>query len=438
MNHLILLMGENPLPNYVAARYLMEANEDKILKPEKIWVVCSEETKVLAENFYEIFSTEFKNKNLVELVELKNPRSPKSILNVLRNKDILKIEKQDTLHLNYTGGTKVMSVASFIQTMLTSESYILSYLDPQSYRLRVNDVFKDNEDDYPKSGDLRDIIIGIDTIINLHVTEKGRELDDEKDSITDENVYINWSKQLVDLFKVNAIWNFFKRFKQELDRIKPSSLNNQSKQIHVNINKLKATIDYPKNNKLKNVITDILKAYNHNMVVDESFSNDLKTITNGKYPFFFIHGKWLEYYIYSILKVSKIFDDVKINFFAKTHKTQKPFEIDVVGVKGYQVTLFSCYSGKVESTCKSKIFEAVYRADQLGGSEAKSVMVCMMRDDTIITRFIYDLECSDLMIAQSNYSPEDIKKSKILFLGYQDVVGDSNNIVKAVKTFLSL
>ena len=60
---------------------------------------------------------------------------------------------------------------------------------------------------------------------------------------------------------------------------------------------------------------------------------------------------------------------------------QKDFELDVAVVLGYQLIAVSCYAGKSAHTAKMKGFEALHRAQQLGGSEALSILVSLLGDD---------------------------------------------------------
>jgi hypothetical protein len=47
VEHLILLIGANPLPNYVAAEYFLRLKP----KPQSITAVCSKATGEIAERF---------------------------------------------------------------------------------------------------------------------------------------------------------------------------------------------------------------------------------------------------------------------------------------------------------------------------------------------------------------------------------------------------
>jgi len=58
----------------------------------------------------------------------------------------------------------------------------------------------------------------------------------------------------------------------------------------------------------------------------------------------------------------------------------KPFELDVVGVLGYQLLAISCTYAASSKTCKQKGFEVIHRARQLGGDQARAALVCLISE----------------------------------------------------------
>src|SRR5689334_9775184 len=102
INTLILLVGGNPLPNYVAAQLLAQPTARLILVYSRgTGDQCGNLKKALEKKGYTI-----KDDDLVE-VEESNPANIYS-----------KVEKEvkkctDSIGLNYTGGTKAMSVHAY-------------------------------------------------------------------------------------------------------------------------------------------------------------------------------------------------------------------------------------------------------------------------------------------------------------------------------------
>jgi len=52
----------------------------------------------------------------------------------------------------------------------------------------------------------------------------------------------------------------------------------------------------------------------------------------------------------------------------------------VLALRGYQLYYFSCYSGNDFRRAKLKLFEAIVRAKQLGGEEARAAVVACIDD----------------------------------------------------------
>lgn len=66
------------------------------------------------------------------------------------------------------------------------------------------------------------------------------------------------------------------------------------------------------------------------------------------------------------------------------NKEKREFEADVLALRGYQLFYFSCYAGSEFQKAKLKLFEAMLRASQLGGDEAKFALVsCVDRQEDL-------------------------------------------------------
>lgn len=60
----------------------------------------------------------------------------------------------------------------------------------------------------------------------------------------------------------------------------------------------------------------------------------------------------------------------------------KPFELDVVAVLGYQIVVVSCTVDSKQDMIKQKGIEAILRARQLGGDEARAIVLCGAHPNT--------------------------------------------------------
>lgn len=105
----------------------------------------------------------------------------------------------------------------------------------------------------------------------------------------------------------------------------------------------------------------------------------------------FFNGIWLEYAACAAFK--EVLEEVKRNSGGKRDNFQllhnvyvrqqgqgtadRHFELDVVAALGYQVVVISCSVTSRISRVKEKAMEAYHRAKQLGGAEARAVVLCL-------------------------------------------------------------
>ena len=130
-------------------------------------------------------------------------------------------------------------------------------------------------------------------------------------------------------------------------------------------------------------LTDENLSYTFNDQDDQK--TDLKEIDS------FFNGTWLEYAAYAAFKKElkkikrsnyEIFHNVYVRPKGST-RNDKHFELDVVAVLGYQVVVVSCSVTDEHSRIKLKAMEAYHRAKQLGGDEARAVVLCVATDHDV-------------------------------------------------------
>lgn len=93
-----------------------------------------------------------------------------------------------------------------------------------------------------------------------------------------------------------------------------------------------------------------------------------------------LDGKWLEHYV--LKQIADRQSEYRVNDFGRNIETRlkgshrDKFEADVAAMRGYQFHFISCYTGSRKRECKLKLFEALTRAQQLGGDESRAALVC--------------------------------------------------------------
>ena len=78
----------------------------------------------------------------------------------------------------------------------------------------------------------------------------------------------------------------------------------------------------------------------------------------------------------------KLFHSVHVRRARATNKRIKHFELDVVAVLGYQIFVVSCTVDPGHDRIKQKGMEAILRARQLGGDEARAIVLCSTDPNT--------------------------------------------------------
>ncbi len=295
-NTLVLLVGTNPLPNFVVAEYYLQINPNI----QSIRLIHSEANSLQAgtakqvQNLEALLQKRWRDKHTslqfpLDKISISDVSNAMTIRSEIERKLVKKLDSSCKLHLNYTGGTKAMANHAYLcfKELQGSISCQFSYLDGNNFRLIADDYgIVDN--------DLRrKVRIGFAELIKLHGFTRFN-----KDSAPD----FDNTKEM------------FQKF------------------------------------------------------IEPAPTQQLKD------------GYWLEDYIAATL-TEKFKDLLNSNEGAlRNWKIKKPdwgthFELDVMLLHGYQFTGISCTIGHNKDTCKSKGFEIALRSRQIGGDNAKSILI---------------------------------------------------------------
>ena len=91
----------------------------------------------------------------------------------------------------------------------------------------------------------------------------------------------------------------------------------------------------------------------------------------------FLRGVWLEEWVYQQIKDTGMIDYKYLYVGIEPKIKGRPFELDVVAIRGHHLYVMSCTISANTGLCKSKLFEVAMRARQLGGDMARSALVCL-------------------------------------------------------------
>ncbi|RPI19847.1 MAG: hypothetical protein EHM58_00195 [Ignavibacteriae bacterium] len=414
---LILLIGTNPLPNYVTAKYIIDNNPEL----KNVWLLYSAEdhqrsTKDYADNIKCVLNETAKNFkgeiNLIPLTDVENAQTLKNDLN-----DNLKRELGNRIHLNYTGGTKVMGifVYEWINSLEVKEkSY--SYLSARTFAL----INPDKDLDYI---DLRkEIDIELKDLISLHSYKRlnnDREIFFKAANLYGEWVSYNTDKLFIisDKKENKSLKYFFYSFMANSKLVCEETFNSKKEIFKF------YTIE-GKLLEINNTLPPNIRFFKTN----GEFNTGLEYNPRLQEIIEFFSGVMLEMFIYKLLKDNSknVYHDWKM----KKEGITERFQLDVAWINGYQLIGISCTTSSNKSECKSKAFEVIHRVQQIGGSEAKSILITTMEEE--ISH--HESGVSDIKLLGEELETDLGVGKKILVLGRKDLRKEI--FLKKIKEFI--
>jgi len=367
--HLVLMVGGNPLPNAVAAHLLT--------RPDGfVTLVHSPETAHVAERIDEWLRSELPDAE-VEREEVDAYHKP-SVYGAVQ--DRLEKGGAEVAGLHYTGGTSVMDVHGYRAAEHWSEknrrTVHFSYLDSTALRLNI---------DGGRSHAVGlSVEFSLEELMRLH----GRSEWNGLSFLT----LPGSASQLAQVHGTRAGGNAWREWRWE-------NLRN-----HKNRNgrwKSDSTLEdvrfvLPESDRFR----DLREAMHGELpeAVSEDGRVHVGSLPDNLKPHHFmqwLESTWLEVAVMGAVKRCANALDIhevrrNVDVFGREEDKNDQFEIDVVAVRGYQVFVFSCTvstdkkGGK--NRIKKRLFEAWARARQVGGTEAPVALVCSAADPGRIER----------------------------------------------------
>ena len=339
--YLFLLVGENPLPNYVAAKLLLEAEGT-------LYLIHSGGTDIQAERLAKVLKSEGVKS---EPVLLDNESDAYRIQKRVSNR-LEKLE-DGSVGLHYSGGTKPMAVHIYRTLLEYDDEHlkrtVFSYLSSQRMRIVINR--SDGQPDDVISIHRSDLEVDLDTIFNLHGMHWKLDEPPEREI------------QLPDLTRL---------FVQEL-------VNGTSKEKKKSswIQGLDSLSIVPRT--LPTEVLKILKSKNYICDLDNHGGFQPGSDFDSFKKNWLRDNRWFELYVLQEIQKVKIegsaIKDYAMDFKIPL-KTRDGFQFDIAFTHGYQLFALSCSTTDNYKTCKGKLLEAYIRAQQMGGSETRVALVC--------------------------------------------------------------
>lgn len=368
VDYLFLLIGENPLPNYVAAKLL--------LKPKGIlYLVHTGDEKTgtykQARRLQDVLSKESSNFQSIELISLGEYDS-----DAFHIQDIIRqyFPNNGQVGLNYTGGTKAMAVHAYRAVFNKySNNAVFSYLNPRRLEMCID---QENGDYIAIRVTPELLKVKLTTLFELH------DLQTKPSSPTTQLPQLpHLATTLAQVFhEQNKLENwlswYHNVFSHQAKKQKPNGQLGDWKSKTA-LSGLSVSC--------VNLLPEVVASFAQENILDNNGNLSLELVqkldlfSELKYFCKWLDGVWLEHYVLeqikSIRKKSPI-ADYGLNFDVPLLGTADGFQFDVAFIIGYQLFAISCSTTFKRELCKTKLFEAYLRVQQMGGSEARVALVC--------------------------------------------------------------
>jgi hypothetical protein len=339
-NNLILLIGRNPVPNFVAAC---------ILQPQTIYAIFTDDTKDVKDRL---------KKTLASSSVSRDRSAPK-----FEDVPLIKATDVDEVcravksipggsALYYTGGMKTMAahVYHFWREAKDCDLGQASYLDESSTNLCFDDGVEENVDGA--------VLISVKGLAELHGLREFKAQPVPGENSLDGNPSAN-DAALIAAEAAKDPGGISKKLKGLENCFKGSCAHETGDPIHAIFSRLPYSP------------TKVQNRGNHSEWID-----------------FIKHNKWLEIFTaHCVIKASRQIESEGFEpgetLWNVTGKTiaGRDFEVDVAHCRGHKIYVISCTAAKPSNglgKAKNKLFEVSLRARQLGGDFARSAVVCFL------------------------------------------------------------
>lgn len=357
--HLMLLVGSNPLPNAVAGSLLCKPGGEITLFHTPDSAKVARNLRIWLEN---------KGQNVGYQVEIWDEGDPVDIY----QRVILHLDdkKPVNLGLHYTGGTKAMAVHAWQAVDQWAQknkvsSTTRSYLNPRTLEIVIDPSDPHHGESATRIHVGLAVELTIEDLMQLHGLVRKKSI--SKSSLP---------KAALALAEICSEKASFNSWKQWVDKevTRKCRFNNSWKSEHELERENLQLFDDDR------LTTAFLSENGH---LDNGIPLTQSMFGKRKHFCQWLHGLWLEDHVLS--NIVTISQSVDINDFAANIETTRTkniettltkFEVDIVAIRGYQMFAISCTTSDNMYLLKSKLFEAYVRARQMGGDEARIALVC--------------------------------------------------------------
>ncbi len=350
MTDLILLVGSNPLPNYLSAC---------ALRPSRVALVYTDETREAKDQLRRRLECALGKGVTFEEPFVEDATCATTVRRVLDS--LLSDYGDRNVLLNYTGGTKVMAAHARLAFCSSKGRWEdASYLDEgdvhHEARLRFDDGNSKPLSYY------REIPLKLGTVLALHgITHRPRAPRDPAPTTDD-------AREI--LCKVLADPSLARALHCERERLQGFRNPNNARSEPFQANRHGLTLSLP-------------EFPTSEQLAQLENANERKSWYRQWYAF--IGGGWLEEWLGAQIQELDLASaqEITVGVNAYRGKKKAQLEVDVVVVRGHRSYFVSCTTDTSKHLCKSKLFEVAVRSRQLGGDLARAALVCLADDSTV-------------------------------------------------------
>lgn len=330
-DHLFLLIGSNPLPNYVAAILLGHSHATKL------YLIHTTDVEGIACNLQRSLAWP---DDRLQFIPVDDANA-----NDIFGKVKAEAAGKNNIGLHYTGGTKAMAVHAYRAIQSVDPQAVFSYLNARNLKLLIDQAERQSVE-YPVGMDVK---LEIKDLLGLH----GYHLKDEPQTEP-----------------------FLPDFCRDMLKVPYEELRNWCNN-HLRTSKgLKTTGKLRKEVLPTNEPFAPIQDYWNGCITLNDLANKW-SMKDAKEVAEFIDGKWLEHYVlWSVQQVKSAGNIHQSVLNINPKERHREFEFDVAAMRGYQLFGFSCSTIKPsKGNIKQKLFEAYLRVRQMGGDEARVAFV---------------------------------------------------------------
>ncbi len=408
-DNLFLLVGGNPLPNYIAAHIL--------LRPKgRLHLVYSKDVKEIANKL----AGYFPSRHLLH--ELQDPADGAEILKVL-SEALQKHCQSDTVGLHYTGGTKAMSVHAHQIIRKQCNDAILTYLDARTLSLRRDDQMQPIYVQYQVKPMVADLF-------NLHDITLQKELPNE----TPQPIFPQLEKALAEVHSTKDGIVAYDRWCRRYLRIQPKKYETENRQTidklialstqntdsdfyklalmelrasevcrNEKVNKASHFLENPIPLPDQQCLSKVTAAMQTTFGIDDTVFDPQTVVDSLKlqseiqkinHLIDYLDGTWMEQWVLAAFianQATHCLHSLTVSLESHQKQARLKFEFDVAAMQGYQLYAVSCTRSEDHHLCKSKLFEAFTRATQMGGDEARVGLVCAVADSDSLQKQVSEI-----------------------------------------------